>query len=69
MAKPNEGRKEPTEVQAEDARVGFADLLNRVGFSDERFIITRYGKPIAALLPMGDFESLPSPSPDEVAAA
>lgn len=58
MDEPNEGRKEPTEVQAEDARVGLADLLNRVGFTDERFIITRYGKPIAALLPMSDFQSL-----------
>jgi prevent-host-death family protein len=63
MAQQDETRKDATEIQAEDARTGLADLLNRVGFSGETFVITRYGKPIAALIPMRDFDALAPVAP------
>ena len=33
-------------------RTDLADLLNKVAYQDERVVITRQGKPIAALVPL-----------------
>lgn len=41
-----------TEIAARDARDNWADLLDRVQWRDERFVITRNGKPIAQLTPL-----------------
>jgi prevent-host-death family protein len=38
-------------MTAEEARKGFADLLNRVGILKESVVITRHGKPLAKLVP------------------
>ena len=34
------------------ARLELAELLNKVAYRDERVVITRQGKPIAALVPL-----------------
>ena len=40
------------------ARGAFSDMLNRVIYLKERIILMRRGKPIAAVIPMEDFEVL-----------
>lgn len=46
------------EVPSEDARRDFGELLSRVGFGGERIVITRHGKPVAALVSIADHERL-----------
>ena len=38
------------------ARSNFQDLLNRVGFGNERVVIERHGKPVAAIISYDDFK-------------
>ena len=45
-------------IPAAQARDRFADLLNRAAYGQERIILTRRGKPIAALVPVEDVEWL-----------
>jgi prevent-host-death family protein len=40
------------------ARSEFAELANRVMFKEERVVITRYGRPAMALVPVADLERL-----------
>ncbi len=49
---------EVEEISAEDIRNRFGDLLVRAGFGGERFIVTRHGKPTAAIVSMKDYERL-----------
>ncbi len=46
------------EVPIRDARQELADLLNRVAYRQERVVLTRYGRPLAAVVPMQDVELL-----------
>lgn len=48
----------PTEIAAEVVRDALGDLLNRAGFLGEQFIITRHGKPVAALISAADLKRL-----------
>lgn len=50
--------KGEVEVGAEDARKGLTELMGRAGFGDERIVLTRNGKPMAALIGMADLERL-----------
>lgn len=43
------------------ARAELADLVSRVGYSGERILLTRHGRPLAALVPVGDLEALERP--------
>ena len=45
-------------VSVSDARESFADLVNRAAYRQERILIARRGKPIAAIVPMEDVEAL-----------
>lgn len=47
-----------TEVTALQAKRTLADLLSRVGFGGERFVITRHGKKVAAIVGVQDLEAL-----------
>jgi prevent-host-death family protein len=47
-----------SEIPATQARAEFADLVNRVVYGGERIVVTRHGKPIAALVPAADLERL-----------
>ncbi|WP_203834744.1 type II toxin-antitoxin system Phd/YefM family antitoxin [Winogradskya humida] len=45
-------------VPVTQARAAFADLINRAVYASERIVITRHGKPIAALISAADLERL-----------
>ena len=45
-------------LEATKAKDAFSDTLNRAGYGKERIILTRRGKPIAALVPLEDLELL-----------
>jgi len=40
------------------ARGSFADMLNRAAYGKERVVVTRRGKPLAAIVPMEDMAVL-----------
>lgn len=40
------------------ARAELAELVSRVGYTGERILLTRHGKPLAALVPVEDLEAL-----------
>ena len=45
-------------ISTAKARNNFSDVVNRAGYGKERVILTRRGKPIAAVVPMEDVEFL-----------
>lgn len=47
-----------TEASADDVRRVFGDFLNRAGFGNERIVIVRHGKQVAALVGIADLERL-----------
>ena len=47
-----------TVVSTLEAAEKFADLVNRVAHNKERFILTRRGKEIAAIVPLDDLHLL-----------
>jgi prevent-host-death family protein len=46
------------EIPVTQARAAFADLVNRVGYGGERIVVTRHGRPLAALVSAADLERL-----------
>ncbi len=46
------------ELSSKDAARGFSDTLSRVRFGNERIVLTRRGKPVAALVPLADLAQL-----------
>ncbi len=40
------------------AREGFSDLVNRAAFGNERFVVERRGKPLAALVSAQEYQQL-----------
>ena len=46
------------EIPVTQARAQFADLVNRVVYAGERVVLTRHGKPIAALVSAADLDRL-----------
>lgn len=47
-----------SEASADDVRRVFGDFLNRAGFGNERIVIVRHGKKVAALVGLSDLERL-----------
>ncbi len=47
-----------TSTTVSEARNNFPELLNRVGYGQERILIERHGKPVAALISMEDLNRL-----------
>jgi prevent-host-death family protein len=45
-------------ITTADARKKFSNILNRVAFGKESFVLTRRGEPIAALVSMDDLKLL-----------
>ena len=45
---------QPTAYSIAEARESLSDLLNRVAFGGERIVLTRHGKPIAAIISASD---------------
>jgi len=44
-----------SKISTGDARKKFANILNRVAYGKESFVLTRRGEPLAALVSMDDF--------------
>lgn len=49
---------EPATVNIVEARDILGELVNRVSFGGERIVITKHGKPIAALVSLDDLAAL-----------
>jgi prevent-host-death family protein len=49
-----------TKISTVGARSQFSEIVNRAAFGGERILLTRRGKPVAALVPIGDVELLDS---------
>jgi antitoxin Phd len=45
-------------ISAADARKKFANILNRVAYGKESFVLTRRGEPLAAMVPIDDLKLL-----------
>ncbi|WP_433343541.1 type II toxin-antitoxin system Phd/YefM family antitoxin [Streptomyces sp. CA-253872] len=57
------------EIPVTRARAELADLINRVVYGDERVVVTRHGKPLAALVSAADLDRLAALDAEEAAAA
>jgi prevent-host-death family protein len=47
-----------THVSVSDARDEFADLVNRAAYGHERVLVSRRGRPVAAIVPIEDVDLL-----------
>ncbi len=47
-----------TSTTVSEARNNFPELLNRVGYGQERILIERHGKPVAAIISVQDLNRL-----------
>ncbi len=47
-------------VGVAEAKAKLSELLGRVAHRDERIVIERWGKPVAALVPVGDLKQMRS---------
>ena len=45
-------------ISTAEARSDFAEIVNRASFGKERFVLTRRGKKLAAIIPVEDLELL-----------
>lgn len=45
-------------VGSEEARTQFSELFSQVAYSQDRFIVTRHGKSVAAVIPVEEFRLL-----------
>lgn len=50
--------REPGHVSVSEARQDFAELVNRAAYRGERVLVSRRGRPIAAIVPIEDVEFL-----------
>lgn len=49
---------EVSEIGVTEARDQLGDLVNRAAYSDERIVLTRHGRPVAALVPIAVLREL-----------
>ncbi|MDQ3243047.1 MAG: type II toxin-antitoxin system Phd/YefM family antitoxin [Gemmatimonadota bacterium] len=47
-----------TRIPASEARLQFAQMMNKVAFGHERIVLHRHGKDVAAIIPVEDLEVL-----------
>ena len=47
-----------TEIGVTEARDQLGELVNRAAYSDERIVLTRHGRPVAALVPIAVLHDL-----------
>lgn len=47
-----------TTITAQRARTTFADVLAKTDYAKERFVITKHGRPAAALIPIEEYDLL-----------
>ncbi|MDR3554026.1 MAG: type II toxin-antitoxin system Phd/YefM family antitoxin [Syntrophobacteraceae bacterium] len=46
------------DIPTAEARKQFSEILNRAAYAKERVVLTRRGKPLAAIVPIEDIEAL-----------
>ena len=46
------------EINTISARANFSDVVSRAAYGKERVVLTRHGKPVAAVVPLEDLEAL-----------
>lgn len=49
-----------TRIPSSEARLQFADIVNKVAFGGERIVLHRHGKDVAAIVPVEDLQFLES---------
>jgi prevent-host-death family protein len=49
-----------TRIPASEARLQFAEIVNKVAFGGERILLHRHGKDVAAIVPVEDLQLLES---------
>jgi prevent-host-death family protein len=59
----------PERISATDARDRLTELMNRVAFGGARFILTKNGEPVAALIGIADLERITPIDVDATAVA
>jgi prevent-host-death family protein len=52
-----------TKISATDLRIKVRDVLERVRFKDERFIVQNFGRPVAVILSVEDYTALVKSAP------
>lgn len=57
MYEPKDEHEGP-QISVSEVRETFADVVNRVAYRNERVLVTRHGKPIAAIIPLEQVEFL-----------
>jgi prevent-host-death family protein len=65
MATASEDRKtteEPIEITSDEGKSRFGEYIARAGFGNERIVVTRHGKPIAAIIGLRDLAVLEGPA-------
>lgn len=50
-----------------EARENFSDLINKAAYGQQRVILTRRGKALAAVIPLDDLSNLDTPVVTEAA--
>lgn len=58
MVKKAEARKNRVEKSAQEARDSFSDCLEMVAYKGERILVTRFGKPLAAIVSVSDLDAI-----------
>jgi len=53
------------EINAAEAKSKFSEIIQRAGYAGERFIIKRRGKPVSAIVSIGDLGRIESLREDE----
>jgi prevent-host-death family protein len=57
-ARPERSKIKKTVASTAQVRADLADTVNRVAYAGERVILRRHGKPLAAVVSMGDLRLL-----------
>ncbi|MEZ4425339.1 MAG: type II toxin-antitoxin system Phd/YefM family antitoxin [Gemmatimonadota bacterium] len=50
----DEPEQRPREISAAEARKNLAEVVSRAAYGGERFVVTRHGKGLAAIVPLED---------------
>jgi prevent-host-death family protein len=61
MATASEDRKTtdaPIEITSDEGKQRFGEWIGRAGFGNERIVVTRHGKPFAAIVGLQDLAAL-----------
>lgn len=49
---------QPAELASREAARGFSDLVSRAAYGHERIVLTRHGRPVAAVVSLEDLARL-----------